>query len=109
MKRLLFAPLLLACLVPLSSACAPVMFQGERVAIASETALIVYDHKTKTEHFIRRGTFDTKVPYFGFLVPTPTKPEMAEVPDDLFRTLGDWTKPKVITQTVKRPRQRDWL
>src|SRR5262252_1646567 len=102
MKRLfLVPPLVLVCLVSLSEACAPVMREGGRVAIASESALIVYDEKTKTEHFIRRGTFDTRVPYFGFLVPTPTKPEIEAVPDDVFTMLGDWTKPKVVTQTVK--------
>lgn len=108
MKRLLLLPLLLACFVSLSDACAPVTFVGERVAIASETALIVYDEKTETEHFIRRGTFETKVPYFGFLVPTPTVPDLGEMPDELFDTLGDWTKPRIVTQTVKRPRTWDF-
>ena len=68
---------LLALSPPSADACAPVMFRGERVAIASESALIIYDDKTQTEHFIRRGTFETKVPYFGFLVPTPSQPTVA--------------------------------
>src|SRR5262249_11096017 len=101
MKHLLLVPLLLlACLVSLAEACAPVMDRGQRVAIASGPPLTVYDEKTRPGHFTRRGTFDTRVPYFGFLVPTPTKPEIAEAPDDVFDTLADWTKPKVITRTV---------
>jgi hypothetical protein len=107
MIRLLLTPLLLACLVGLAAACAPVTFRGEKVAIASESALIVYDEKTKTEHFIRRGTFETRVPYFGFLVPTPSKPEVKEVPDDVFTLLADWTKPKDVTEVVKRKRERE--
>src|SRR3954466_2696232 len=105
MKRLLLAPPLLACLAGLAAACAPVMFRGEKVAIASESALIIYDEATKTEHFIRKGAFETKVPYFGFLVPTPSVPTIAEVPDDVFDLLADWTKPKVITETVKKKRE----
>ena len=105
MKRLLFAPLLLALMAGLSAACAPVMSRGGHVAIASETALIIYDDKTQTEHFIRRGTFETKVPYFGFLVPTPGDPEVAEVPDEVFSVLADWTKPEVIRKPRKRPAQ----
>jgi hypothetical protein len=107
MKRLLSASLLLALLAGLSAACAPVSFKGAHVAIASETALIVYDDKTQTEHFIRRGTFETKVPYFGFLVPTPSDPEVAEVSDEVFTVLADWTKPEVIRKPRKLP-ARGW-
>jgi hypothetical protein len=85
-------------------ACAPVMGRGHHVAIASESALIIWDEKTKTEHFIRRGTFHTRLPYFGFLVPSPSQPALAEAPDDLFTQFEDWTKPEVIVQTIRRPR-----
>jgi len=44
------------------------------------------------------------VPYFGFLVPSPSQPKLFEAPDDLFTRLEDWTKPEVIVQTVRRPR-----
>src|SRR5262249_30504349 len=37
------------------------------------------------------------LPYFGFLVPTPTPPELAEAPDELFTTLHKWTEPEVKT------------
>jgi hypothetical protein len=81
-------------------ACAPVSPPGERVRIATESALIVWDDKTRTEHFIRRASFETKVPYFGFLVPTPARPELAEAPDELFQHLEDWTKPEKQTKVV---------
>ncbi|MFO0929446.1 MAG: DUF2330 domain-containing protein [Gemmataceae bacterium] len=55
---------------------------------------LIWDAATKTEHFIRRGTFDTASPDFGFLVPTPSEPELAEADDALFDTLEEWTKPE---------------
>lgn len=83
-------------------ACATAWPRGERVRIATESALIVWDEKSKTQHFIRRASFETKLPYFGFLVPTPTKPDLAEAPDDLFERLEDWTKAETKTRTVFR-------
>jgi hypothetical protein len=38
------------------------------------------------------------VPYFGFLVPTPTQPELAEASDELFTRLEEWTRPEVRTE-----------
>src|SRR5262249_59090346 len=81
-------------------ACATAWPRGERVRIPTESALIIWDEKSKTQHLIRRASFETRLPYFGFLVPTPTKPVLAEVPDDLFRQLEDWTKPETKTKTV---------
>jgi hypothetical protein len=108
MKRtsnlLLLAGSCLALAGLVARACAPVMEKGGHVTIASESAVILYDEKTKTEEFIRRASFQTQVPYFGFLVPTPTQPAIDETPDEVFQTLEDWTKPEVVTQTVTRPR-----
>jgi hypothetical protein len=100
----LLPALALLALTPPAHGCSPVMFRGQQVTIASESALIVYDDKTKTEHFIRRANFRTKVPYFGFLVPTPTQPQLAEVPDDIFAQLEDWTKPEIKVETRIRYR-----
>jgi hypothetical protein len=87
-----------------ADACSPVMARGAHVTIAGESAIIVWDEKAKRQHFIRRAAFDTAVPYFGFLVPTPTEPKLAEAPDELFTRLEDWTKPAVETRRVPRPR-----
>jgi hypothetical protein len=80
------------------------MPRGARVAIATESAVIVWDEKTRTQHFIRRAAFDTRVPYFGFLVPTPTQPKLAEAPDALFNRLEVWTRPQVVIQRIPRRR-----
>jgi hypothetical protein len=45
------------------------------------------------------------VPYFGFLVPTPSQPKLSEAPDELFQVLEDWSKPEIITKKVPRPRK----
>jgi hypothetical protein len=45
-----------------SDGCAPVMGKGQRVDVASETALIVWDAKEKKQHFIRRASFQTEAP-----------------------------------------------
>ncbi|MCU0705320.1 MAG: DUF2330 domain-containing protein [Fimbriiglobus sp.] len=65
------------------------------VGISGESALIVYDAATKTEHFIRTANFQSTSNDFGFLVPTPTKPELAEASADVFAALADLTKPRV--------------
>jgi hypothetical protein len=95
-----------ALLVPMSarpaSACAPAPPEGATVAVAAESAIIVWDEATKIEHFIRRATFETTAKDFGFLVPTPTKPELAEVSDDAFHQLEDLIRPEVVTRTVLR-------
>jgi hypothetical protein len=68
---------------------------GERVDVADETALIIWDEATKTEHFIRSATFVGSAYDFGFLVPSPSKPELNDADSDLFKNLASITKPKV--------------
>ncbi len=65
------------------------------VAVTDEAAVIIYDEATKTEHFIRRATFQSTSADFGFLVPTPTVPELVEANPDVFATLSKLTEPKV--------------
>lgn len=79
-----------------AEACAPAYPPGAEVRIADESAVIFWSAATRTEHFVRRATFATDAPDFGFLVPTPSKPELAEVPDRLFRTLEDKITPETI-------------
>jgi hypothetical protein len=83
--------------------CAPVFPAGATVRIAQESALILWDAASKTEHFLRRASFDTGAADFGFLVPTPTTPTLHEAPDDLFRNLEEWTKPEEIVRTMPAP------
>lgn len=79
---------------------------GEYVEITNETALIIWDQESKTEHFIRRANFQSTSPDFGFLVPTPSQPILAEVDDSVFDSLSAYTAPKIEYRTVKKPRPR---
>jgi len=76
---------------------------GYSVDVADETALIVWDSQTKTEHFVRTATFASTSSEFGFLVPTPTQPELGEVEPGVFTSLSTITAPKIEfrTETVK--------
>ena len=71
--------------------CAPAPHQGQWVDIRDESALIIWDSVTKTEHFIRRASFETTADDFGFLVPTPSQPDLGEADDRVFESLGQMT------------------
>lgn len=78
-----------------AGACAPAPPPGAVVQIAEESAIIAWDAKARREHFVRRASFRSTGKDFGFLVPTPDTPELAEVPDDVFWRLEQATRPEV--------------
>lgn len=86
---------------PRAAGCAVVPNRDGSVSVADEAAVIVYDEATKTEHFIRRATFQTTSADFGFLVPTPSLPELVEASPDVFSTLSRLTEPKVEVRRVE--------
>jgi hypothetical protein len=77
-------------------ACAPAPRMGEAVDIAEESAIIIWDAAAKTQHFIRRASFRTQAKDFGFLVPTPSVPELKEADDAAFALLERITEPPVL-------------
>lgn len=81
-------------------ACAPAPRAGEHVRVASETAVIIWDETAGKQHFIRRASFRGTARDFGFLVPTPSRPELAEIDDSIFDSLGWATRPKVVRKRV---------
>jgi hypothetical protein len=89
-------------LLPGARACAPVPPKGQHVEIAEESAIILWDAGSKTQHFIRRASFTTSASDFGFLVPTPSEPELAEASDQAFALLEVLTAPQIITQRIRR-------
>ncbi len=76
--------------------CAPAPHQGQWVDIRDESALIIWDSVTKTEHFIRRASFETTADDFGFLVLTPSQPDLGEADDRVFESLGSRTSPRHV-------------
>ncbi|MDP9193711.1 MAG: DUF2330 domain-containing protein [Acidobacteriota bacterium] len=93
----------MACVRPLI-ACAPAPHAGEQIDVAEESAVIVWDPATRTQHFIRRATFRGSARDFGFLVPTPTEPTLAAVDDDIFDTLQAKIEPATIERTRRELR-----
>lgn len=83
-----------------SLACAPAPRIGDDVDIAEESAFIIWDEAAKTQHFIRRASFRTSAKDFGFLVPTPSVPELAEADDKAFDLLEKITAPRVVVQRI---------
>lgn len=99
---------LLAALPAPADGCAAAPPRGETVSVADEAALIVWDEKTKTEHFVRRANFTSTAYDFGFLVPTPTRPHLDLADDSVFSDLSGLTAPKVEYQTVVKEVNRDF-
>ena len=86
----------------LAPACCPAPHLGKPVVNADQTVIILWDPATKTEHFIRQASFKSEGDDFGFLVPTPTQPELNESGDhQTFEFLRKLTEPEV--QKVKAP------
>lgn len=72
-------------------ACAVPVEEGAWVETLHEDALIIWDSKTKTQHFIREAKFRSSAQNFGFLVPTPTQPKLREVSNHVFTSLKSIT------------------
>jgi len=98
----MFGMLVLAffCTFPLSECQACGTFGARPVAIASESAIIVWNKSTQTEHFVRTVTFDTSDSDFGFVVPTPTVPKLASVDDAAIPLLNDTIQPTLTGEVT---------
>lgn len=103
MKTRFVVPVLLALSLSVARvlpahACASMSEMENAVRVVDESAVIVWDEKTKTQHFIRSATFDGSGKSVGFIVPTPTVPKLAEADNDVFWRLEELTKPKVVVK-----------
>jgi hypothetical protein len=77
-------------------ACCAVFAVGKAVVNADQSVIIIWDAANKTQHFIRRASFKAEADDFGFLVPSPTQPELDEAGDEAFPYLGQLTAPEII-------------
>jgi hypothetical protein len=84
-----------AAITPPAAACCPAPPPGKPAVNADQTVILVWDPATKTEHFVRRASFKAESADFGFLVPTPAQPELAESGDDAFPFFEKVTEPEV--------------
>ncbi len=77
-----------------ADACMAVSRSGNPVVNADQTVLILWDEASRTEHFIRKPSFrGGGESDFGFLVPTPSRPEVTETEDSVFSRLASITAP----------------
>jgi len=61
----------------------------QRPSLAREKVLIIHDAARGQQHFIREVAFRRADQSFGFVVPTPTRPEVATVENNPFTKLRD--------------------
>jgi hypothetical protein len=80
---------------PAVQACCPAPRPGQPAVNADQTVILIWDPKTQTEHFIRRASFKSAGDDFGFLVPTPSQPQLEESGDAAFPVLAQFTAPMV--------------
>jgi hypothetical protein len=85
-----------------ASACAVAPPRGVPAVNADQSVIMIWDAATKTEHFIRQASFKTDGDDVGFLVPSPTQPDLQEAGDGAFQLLGTLTAPEV--RSVWQPR-----
>lgn len=87
-------------------ACAPMSGDNSGVQVTEESAVIVWDAKNQTEHFIRRAHFNGSGKSLGFLVPSPSVPRLVEADDAVFSQLEILMEPEVIHKKVSAYRLR---
>lgn len=93
---------LLACLLLLSArphtsvACCSISRALDRVVNADQTVIILWDAKTKRQHFIRQASFKSDATKdIGFIVPSPSRPDLEEAGGEAFAQLKYITAPLV--------------
>jgi hypothetical protein len=74
-------------------ACSGVGPLGKPVVFGDQTNIIIWDEARHTEHFIRNANFKSGADDFGFIAPTPGKPELSEASNQAFYTLANLRPP----------------
>lgn len=60
----------------LTFACSPVSFARMPVVNVDQSVIIIWNASEKKQHFIRKASFKSEADNLGFLVPSPTQPEL---------------------------------
>ena len=75
-------------------ACCAVVGIQNNVVNANQSVVIVWDKQRQTQHFIRKADFTTDADDIGFLVPSPSRPQIEESGNGAFSELATITAPK---------------
>lgn len=76
-----------------ASPCSGVGPPSKPVVFGDQTNIVIWDEANKTEHFIRNASFRSGSENFGFIAPTPGKPELHEASTKAFGTLAALAPP----------------
>jgi hypothetical protein len=76
-----------------SAACCAVASIYHSVVNASQTVIMIWDKERETQHFIRKADFRTDAKDIGFLVPSPSRPQLEESGNEAFQELARITAP----------------
>lgn len=77
-----------------SLACCAVAGSQNHVVNANQTVVMIWDKQRQTQHFIRKADFKTDAADIGFLVPSPSRPQLEESGNGAFSELATITAPK---------------
>lgn len=69
-------------------ACSGVGPPGKPVVFGDQTNIVIWDEAHHTEHFIRNASFRSGADNFGFIAPTPNKPQLDQASNRAFYTLA---------------------
>lgn len=76
-----------------ADACCAVSAQEVPVVNADQTVILLWDRERQTEHFIRKASFRSEGESVGFIVPTPSRPQLEESGNAAFPYLAEITAP----------------
>jgi hypothetical protein len=94
---LLASVLFLTALVPPPAhGCCPAPPHNKPVVNADQTVILLWDAATRTQHFIRQASFKSEADDFGFLIPSPSRPELDESGNEAFDFFGRLTEPERV-------------
>lgn len=82
------------CLAKTALGCCAVSATGVPAVNADQTVVLIWDKERKTEHFIRKASFLSDGDSVGFIVPTPSRPQLEEAGNDAFPYLAQITAPR---------------
>lgn len=89
------AGLMVVAAAPRGLGCCAVARGGSHVVNADQTVIMLWDEARQTQHFIRKADFKTDAADVGFLVPSPSRPQLDESGNQAFAKLAEITAPPV--------------
>ena len=82
----------------------PIATNGSKVSLTGERALIIWNPTKKMQHVVREALFESETREFGFVVPTPSLPEMAQVEPEVFSELSAYVAPFLLLREGRKTR-----